>query len=102
MQRPECLFFHLFKLYIIFGWAARGRMTLLRARARLLRLRLRLFFMMPMIPGVLILPLTHSISIPHVPELLPHMARRAEHGHQEVEHKLVQQIKNNDEKKYFG
>jgi hypothetical protein len=82
-----------FEVYIVFGWAACGGVTLPGTSARLLRL----FFMMP---GMLILPLTHPI--PHVPELLPHMARRSEYGHQEVEHKLVQQIKNNDEKKYFG
>ena len=92
MRRPGCLFFDLFKVYVIFGRAARGRVTLLRARARLLRLRLFL--------RMLILPLTHPTA--HVPELLPNMTRRAEHGHQEVEHKLVQQVKNNDQKKYLG
>ena len=87
MRRPGCLFFDLFEVYIIFGRATRGRVALLGAR-RLLRLCL------------LLVIFTHSI--PHVPELLPDMARCAEYGHQEVEHKLVQQIKNNDEKKYFG
>jgi hypothetical protein len=40
--------------------------------------------------------LSHSIT--HIPELLPHVTRRPENGHQEVEHKLVQQIENNDQK----
>jgi hypothetical protein len=45
----------------------------------------------------LIVPFPHSI--PHVPELVPHMARRTDNGHQEIEHKLVQQIENNYQKK---
>jgi hypothetical protein len=57
-------------------------MALLWTGSSLLLLRLRLF--------------THPIA--HVPELLPHVARRAEYGHQEVEHKSVQQVKNNDKK----
>jgi hypothetical protein len=61
-------------------------MALLRAR-RLLRLRLRL---------LLLELFTHPIL--HVPELLPHLPRCPEYGHQEVEHESVQQIENNDEK----
>jgi len=63
-------------------------MAFLRAGSSLLRLRL--FLMM------LVLPLSHPIA--HIPKLLPHVARRPENGHQEVEHKLVQQIENNDQK----
>jgi hypothetical protein len=45
----------------------------------------------------LIVPFPHPIA--HVPELLAYMARRPEYGHQEVEHKLVQQIENDYQKK---
>jgi hypothetical protein len=81
MRRPECLFFDFLEIYIIFRRASRGRMALMRVCRSLLRLCL------------------FSHPIPHVPELVPHMARRPDHGHQEIEHKLVQQIENNYQKK---
>jgi hypothetical protein len=83
IERSEVLLFDFLKIYIILSRTACGRMALIRAR-RLLRLRLLLVIF--------------SHPIPHVPELLPHLTRRPEYWHQEVEHESVQQIENNDEK----
>jgi hypothetical protein len=76
----------LFEVYIVLCGPSGGRVALLGAGSRLLRLGLFLIVLF-------------SHPIPHVPELLAYMARSPEYGDQEVEHKLVQQIENNYQKK---